>query len=330
MNVLEKLFILIVNRETQETKALLDVHGPTILHERFDNDKAVIFDSTVIHNDDDEDDDEEMDYGGVLPSSLMRVYRGDLAIHLAAKVGDPELFTLLWKRGADIRSVDMDEETVFHIAANHGHVKVGEFLLSKGSRVDEKWRDKEPLLMAAINGKTEFVSFLLENGANVHATTAIPDTCTALHFAALYEFIEVCEVLLSKGADLYAVSGHGHTPIDCYRRGCTWDSLDDVVVSEAEMQSNIARLEAAWRAGPHPSQVQRRQDEAWARRWPFVQVLVCHDFQPLVDRKRVLKMLYPALPHNVSVPALQGARSVLIRDKVLSHPGFWRLIAVFL
>ena len=54
-------------------------------------------------------------------------------------------------------------------------------------------------------------------------------------------------------------------------------------------------MRAAWETGPHPSQVQRRRDESWARRWPFVRVLVCSDFQPTAARKAVLALLHPPL-----------------------------------
>ena len=51
------------------------------------------------------------------------------------------------------------------------------------------------------------------------------------------------------------------------------------IISDADKALRSAALEATWAEGPHPSQVQRRKDERWARRWPFVFVLVrgsCH------------------------------------------------------
>ena len=76
--------------------------------------------------------------------------------------------------------------------------------------------------------------------------------------------------------------------------------------------------------------MQRRRDEAWARRWPFVRVLVGHDFQPTAARRLALDQLHPALPPHVAVPPLQGSRKVLLRNKIFVHPGLWRLIASFL
>ena len=128
---------------------------------------------------------------------------------------------------------------------------------------------------------------------------------------------------VSRGSDLTAVYVENKTALDMYG---WWAKR----LSPAELASRRARLEAAWRAGPHPSQVQRRRDEAWARRWPFMQVLVGHDFQPTAARKLALDLLHPALPPHVAVPPLEGSRKVLLRNKIFVHPGLWRLIASFL
>jgi hypothetical protein len=147
---------------------------------------------------------------------------------------------------------------------------------------------------------------------------------TALHWAAIYNRPELCELLLSTGSDLTAVDSDYRTPLDVYSMGA------NPRPSPAERASRRARLQAAWRAGPHPSQVQRRRDEAWARRWPFVRVLVGHDFQPTAARRLALDLLHPALPPHVAVPPLQGSRKELLRNKIFVHPGLWRLIASFL
>ena len=147
---------------------------------------------------------------------------------------------------------------------------------------------------------------------------------TALHYAAYMDKPEVCELLLSRGSDLTAMDCEDLTPLNNYGVNA------DPPLSPAELELGCTRLEAAWRAGPHPSQVQRRRDEAWARRWPFVQVLVGHDFHPTAARKLALDLLHPALPPHVAVPPLQGSRKVLLRNKIFVHPGLWRLIASFL
>jgi hypothetical protein len=99
-----------------------------------------------------------------------------------------------------------------------------------------------------------------------------------------------------------------------------------------QKEASRQRLREAWASGPHPSQVQRRRDENWARRWPLVQVLVLGGFQPLAARRALLQQT--ALPPDVALPRLPCATAAerlgLVRAKVWSHPGIWRAIAAFL
>ena len=86
-------------------------------------------------------------------------------------------------------------------------------------------------------------------------------------------------------------------------------------------------LRAAFAEGPHESQVRRRN---WERRRDFVTVLVCHDFQPLAERRAELDAQHPPLPPDVEIPPLAGPRLALLRDKILSHPGLWRIVASYI
>ena len=43
-------------------------------------------------------------------------------------------------------------------------------------------------------------------------------------------------------------------------------------------------LRVLFAEGPHPSQVQRRRDVIWARRWPFMFVVVSCGFRPLPEQ----------------------------------------------
>ena len=84
---------------------------------------------------------------------------------------------------------------------------------------------------------------------------------------------------------------------------------------------------AAFAEGPHESQVRRRN---WERRRDFVTVLVCHDFQPLAERRAELAAQHPPLPPDVEIPPLAGPRLALLRDKIFSHPGLWRIVASYI
>ena len=214
----------------------------------------------------------------------------DRALHAASKGGSAELVLALLVRGANIHARGCGGMDALMWASRYGHIAAATVLLDSGSDV-----------LARDHGRW-----------------------TALHYAVSYDHPELCELLLSRGSDLTAVISGNRTPLTAY------GDYADPPLSPAVLASRLARLEAAWRAGPHPSQVQRRRDEAWARRWSFVQVLVGHDFQPTAARKLALDLLHPALPPHVAVPPLQGSRKVLLRNKIFVHPGLWRLIASFL
>jgi hypothetical protein len=218
------------------------------------------------------------------------VCQGERALHAASKGGSPELVLALLLRGAYIHARGCGGKDALTFASYYGHIAA-----------------------AAV---------LLDRGADVLARDDNQDT--ALHWAAFKDKPEMCELLLSRGSDLTAMDNEDHTPLDAYGR------FARPPLSPAVLASRLARLQAAWRAGPHPSQVQRRRDEAWARRWPFVRVLVGHDFQPTAARKLALDLLHPALPPHAAVPPLQGSRKELLRNKIFVHPGLWRLIASYL
>lgn len=86
-------------------------------------------------------------------------------------------------------------------------------------------RGTTPLMVAAAsngrraNGSAECVRLLLARGADANATSLSQDMSTPLHFAAEGKSDDpmVVELLLSAGADPFAVNRRGHTPLDVAR-----------------------------------------------------------------------------------------------------------------
>ena len=141
---------------------------------------------------------------------------------------------------------------------------------------------------------------------------------TLFNLAVVHGHESICEWLIRKNVvDMEAVNKHGRTSQSLLEKAFA------LLRPTQECNSRRDKVKAAWIN-------HQRRNEAWARRWPFVQVVVCHDFQPLLERKLFLAALYPPLPPDVPIPPLKGTRLELLRNKILTHPGLWRLIAAFL
>ena len=105
-------------------------------------------------------------------------------------------------------------------------------------------------------------------------------------------------------------------------------------LSEETKEEHRAALLDCFRKGPHPSQVQRRKDENWARRLPFLLVMSGCDFRPLLARQLALLLLNPALSPDVKIPPIEIAtvaqKRAFLNMAVFGQEGLVRLIASFL
>lgn len=86
-------------------------------------------------------------------------------------------------------------------ASLEGQTETVEALLEQGADVNATDSEGRTALMyAAVNMHTDAAKALLEHGADVNATAN--DGCTALMLAASSDDIEIVRALLSKGADV--------------------------------------------------------------------------------------------------------------------------------
>ena len=196
-------------------------------------------------------------------------------------------------------------------ACTSGHVDLAGGLLDR--HADMHVRDRacgwDALIITSLSGQVAVARLLLDRGANVEATGN--SGRNALFWAVYHDHLDLCLLLISRAAELTA---------DALAQ-CGW--LAYPIPSDAVKAERRVTLRAAFAEGPHESQVRRRN---WERRRDFVTVLVCHDFQPLAARRAELDAQHPPLPPDVEIPPLAGPRLALLRDKILSHPGLWRIV----
>ena len=175
-------------------------------------------------------------------------------------------------------------------------------------------------------GRVDITSILLCRGAVLEARNSSGQTALAL--AALWDQPEICSLLLARGADLHAIDYNGRSVRAGY--GCAAGIINSL--SPLVKAQRIAELKAAWRAGPHPSQVQRRNDENWAKRWPLMNMAYGCGFLVLEHKAAQLKA--GALPTDAKIPdeptETEEERRALRHKKVFGHAGLVRCIASFI
>ena len=263
-----------------------------------------------------------------LDQLLSHALRGDAEQSLAILREKPDLVNEAWA-GEEFVSKDgkwvWQGTTALMAACKSGNTVLIEGLLELGADMSARGEGGWDVLMCASRfGHVSAATILLDRGADVN-TRCHTNGWTALVLAAYRDHLDMCLLLIARGADLLAVID-GRTALDLYG--------DWVKITVEEKEERKKALRAAWEAGPHPSQVQRRKDEAWERRKQFVCVLVNGDFQPTAARKAQLALLHPPLPPDVPIPRLPCAtlaeRRALLRDKIFTHPGLWKKIASYI
>lgn len=119
----------------------------------------------------------------------------------AAKQGNLNEVQHLVEHGADVNVVDDDGVTPFLWAYFKGHKDIVKYLLSKGGNINYDGFDEGTLLMAAA-GDVEFVSFLLDAGAEVNHPMPRGGE-TALHHAASKKGqTAVVKLLIERGGNV--------------------------------------------------------------------------------------------------------------------------------
>ena len=248
----------------------------------------------------------------------------------AAKQGNIERVGALLNQGAAVDSRDWDfmgQRTPLMEASLRGHIEVAALLLDSGANVNAKnARGQTPAMFASWKGHLDTLQLLISRGADMHHRNHGGNS--SLLWAALFDHLPVCEYLLSLGADLTVVSQNNQTALVDYGYG-THPPLPP-----STKALRVAALEAWWAAGPHPSQVQRRRDERWARRGPLITVLAEHAYRPLQLRALAMALaaaeLDPAAPIEPVALATSQQRHAHLLGRVLSCEGIVRLLVALL
>lgn len=101
-----------------------------------------------------------------------------------------------------INALNSSSETLLHVAATKGHLRIMEYLISRGTKLDVKDKNgRTPLHRAAEKGHGDAVKVLLQYGACVYGLDI--EGKTALHLAAQNDHSHILTMLLKEEARSY-------------------------------------------------------------------------------------------------------------------------------
>ncbi len=118
------------------------------------------------------------------------------------------------RTGASVNATDSYGRSLLYIAALNGRTNFVDFLLAAGANPNQpaSWKGNQtPLHVAAMHGRWTVVERLLASGAKVDARTKGRET--PLHYAAWYGRPRTVQVLLKAGADPRAVDSRGRSTL---------------------------------------------------------------------------------------------------------------------
>ncbi len=142
---------------------------------------------------------------------------GNSALHDAAWIGEKDLVEILIKAGASVDIQDLEGKTPLHYASSFDYKDIAELLIKAGANIEAKthYGNHTPVWYAYSGIKT--LSYLMHLGANIHVISK-NDKRTLLHNAAYQGSIDVVELLVKEGADIYLKDKRGQTPLDMAER----------------------------------------------------------------------------------------------------------------
>lgn len=144
---------------------------------------------------------------------------GCTALFYAVTLGHADATSKLLDLGADPNRQDRKGRSPAHCGCAKGQVETIKILSSRGANL---WlrnaKGDLPLHEAASSGRTELIEWLLAQKPN-HINSSSNDGRTVLHIAASNDYIDMCRMLIEKGAEFNAVYRNSKnvvkTPLDC-------------------------------------------------------------------------------------------------------------------
>ena len=125
-------------------------------------------------------------------------------LHLACEIGDIKIVQYLVQKGAKINIKNHQENTPLHLASSKNHFPVVKFLVSRGADVNKKnFRGRIPALRAIVyKSESKLIQYLINNKTDLN--TKDFNRSTLLSRACERRYPEIVDLLLKKNIKLPA------------------------------------------------------------------------------------------------------------------------------
>ncbi|MBN1798262.1 MAG: ankyrin repeat domain-containing protein [Spirochaetales bacterium] len=156
------------------------------------------------------------------------------ALCIACKRGYAAIAKLLIEHNADANITDKYNKTLLDNALLHGYKKISLLLAAAIKEFDKPgYLGLTPLMYAAWKGFLDVCEVLIQRGANINLQDK-NDRDSALHMAAAQGHADVVKLLLAKGARLDIHNKEGKTPLDLAREAENQEIIDILLQAGAK------------------------------------------------------------------------------------------------
>ncbi|XP_077169655.1 ankyrin repeat and SOCS box protein 18 isoform X1 [Paroedura picta] len=146
---------------------------------------------------------------------------GQAALHEACKGGHTDCVELLLEHKANPNILNDEGQVPLHLCTNHNSLGCAKALVTFGASVNQPSEEAQetPLHIAAKHGLREHTHLYLRNGSAVDAKNSLGETalsiaCREARGREDHEsYLQVCQLLLSHGADVNSADEERKTPL---------------------------------------------------------------------------------------------------------------------
>ncbi|XP_055375684.1 ankyrin-1 [Condylostylus longicornis] len=153
---------------------------------------------------------------------------GETVLHVAAKMGNVKVVEILLQAGSEINTTNNKGQTPLMTAISNGNEEVAFYLLTKEAKINlQDDQGFTAIYYAAVMNNVRLTSHLLQNGARPFVTHYL------LHICVQNNFLEIARLLIEAGENVN-IRFSGYTPLYLAIKQCNADMVDYLLKNGAQ------------------------------------------------------------------------------------------------